>query len=272
MASLRTLLLTGAAIAASAASASAADLYGGGMKDGYAAMSVPELRPSLYVRVDGGYGAFDNPTITEDHLYDLTSTSIDNTWSVGGGIGAYFGRGFRGDITVERIFEADVAGDLPSHPKISGWRNFGLSSTVALANVYYDFNTGGRFTPYIGAGLGFAHNETSAGTVTTCGCTTATIGGDSENHVAAAAMAGLSWKLRGGQSVVSSGGMKDAPMVVDSGRGLYLDVGYRFLYLGEAITGPVTAISSGSTVVSQDPTVEDIHEHQFRFGLRYDFR
>jgi hypothetical protein len=34
--------------------------------------------------------------------------SIDNTWSVGGGIGHYFGRGVRGDITYEWRDTTDV--------------------------------------------------------------------------------------------------------------------------------------------------------------------
>ena len=38
---------------------------------------------------------------------------------------------------------------------------FDFSSTVVLANLYYDFNRGGRFIPYIGGGIGFAHNETA---------------------------------------------------------------------------------------------------------------
>ena len=59
---------------------------------------------------------------------------------------------------------------------------------------------------------------------------------------------------------------------------LSFDAGYRFLYLGEAQTGPVNATytapvaggHAGAGTVSQDPLVEDIHAHQFRLGLRYD--
>ena len=68
------------------------------------------------------------------------------------------------------------------------------------------------------------------------------------------------------------GGIKDGPVAVDSGRGLYLDVGYRFLYLGETATGPVSLTNTSGTIVSRDPTVEDIHAHEFRVGLRYDLR
>ena len=126
---------------------------------------------------------------------------------------------------------------------------------------------GGRFSPYLGVGLGFTHNTTSSGTVTDpCGCLTGTIAGDSNTHVAGAAMAGFSMKLRGGEQAVQ-GSFKDGPMTVDTGRGLYLDVGYRFLYLGEAATGPISATFTkpgpgGQTgTVSQEPEVDDIHAH-----------
>ncbi|MEQ1717364.1 MAG: outer membrane beta-barrel protein [Hyphomicrobium sp.] len=274
MSSLRAALFLGAAIVlGSGLGASAADLYGGSMKDGPVMMPMASAGPSLYIRADGGYGSFDNPSIVEDHLYDLSSTSIDNTWSVGGGVGVYFGRGLRGDITIDRRFEADVEGDLPNQSDLHGVRRFGMKSTVALANVYYDIDVGQRFTPYLGVGLGFTRNETTAGSIDTCGCTTATIEGDSDTHVAAAAMAGFSLKLRGGSTVVGGNSIKDAPMTVDTGRGLYLDVGYRFLYLGDAATGPITAqMVTGPEHISDDPTVEDIHAHEIRFGLRYDLR
>ena len=84
-------------------------------------------------------------------------------------------------------------------------------------------------------------------------------------------MAGFSAKLRGGESV-QEGSFKDAPVQGSSGRNLYLDVGYRFLYLGETATGPVTLINTAGTLVSRDPTVEEIHAHEFRVGLRYDLR
>ncbi len=270
MSSTRAVLTLGAALVlGSGLGASAADLYGGSMKDGPVMAPMAAPGPSMYVRIDGGRSWFDTPSITEDHIYDLTEASIDSAWSVGGGVGVYFRNGFRGDITVDRRFEADVQGNLSDHnADFEGVRHFGIKSTVALANIYYDFDFGNRFTPYVGVGLGITKNETTAGYVETCGCTTATIDGDSNTHVAGAAMAGAAIKLRGGSTVVG-GGMKDAPMTVDNGRGLYLDVGYRFLYLGDAATGPITAV--GGTV-SEDPTVHDIHSHEFRVGLRYDIR
>ena len=112
-----------------------------------------------------------------------------------------------------------------------------------LANLYDDFNRGGRFVPYIGAGIGFAHNETSSGTVDgACDCEGAIEKGSS-NNFAAAAMAGVSWRIRGGETSYV-GGLKDEPVAVSSGHALYLDLGYRFLDLGDTRTGDMTFTSS----------------------------
>ncbi len=273
------LLLSAAFVLGSAQGALAADLYGGGMKDGpvsYAPAS--SSAPSIYFRIDGGYAAYDDPVMSENGIFDLTNTSIDNSYSLGGGVGMSLGHGFRGDLTYERRFEADASGAvLDPLSDLPGTREFGLESNVFLANLYYDFDTGSRITPYLGVGLGVTNNKTTDGTVVDpCGCLTGTIEGDEETSVAAAFMAGLAVKLRGGTQTVGS--FKDGPISVDTGRGLFLDVGYRFLYLGEAATGPVNATYTSAVVgghpgtggyVSEDPKVDDIHAHELRVGLRY---
>ena len=267
----RAALLMGLAfVAVTPGTAGAADLYGGSIKDSYAPMQ--PASPSVYLRIDGGYGIHDDPVMVEDGIYDLTNTKIDGAWTLGGGIGRYFTNTIRADVTYDHRFEADVEGTLgDGHASLPGVRSFGLESDVVLFNAYYDFNRMGRFSPYLGVGLGVVHHQTSAGTVSNdCGCV-GTIDEGSSTHVAGALMAGFSTKLRGGETTYM-GGIKDGPVAVDSGRALYLDVGYRFLYLGETATGAVTMINNGGTVVSRDPTVEDIHAHEFRVGLRYDLR
>lgn len=274
------LLVSAACIVGSAHGALAADIFGDSIKDGplsYAPMSEPG--PSIYFRIDGGYSAYDDPDITENGSLDLTNPGIDDSWSLGGGVGMTLGGGFRGDFTYEHRFEADVSGAvLDPLNDIHGARRFGFESDVFLANLYYDFDFGSRFTPYLGVGVGVILNTTTGGSVDDpCGCLTGTIEGDETTNVAAAFMAGLSVKLRGGEQTVGS--FKDGSISVDSGRGLFLDVGYRFLYLGETATGPITATYTandpsnghvaGDIEVSQDAKVDDIHAHELRVGLRY---
>lgn len=257
MTSIRSALALGVVmVAVGAASATAADLYGGSVKDGYIparTMSADAGPSGFYFRVNGSYGVHDDPIMVEDHIYDLVDTSIGSNWGVGFGIGRHFGRGFRGDITYDYRSEADAAGTLLNHAAtLDGTREFGLRSHLVLANLYYDFNAGGRFSPYLGVGLGWTRNQTTMGPVSNdCGCVGMVYAG-AKSSVAAALMAGVNIKL------------------LDR---LSFDAGYRFLYLGDAATGPVTAVgfaADGSNVVSDDPVVENIHAHEIRFGLRYD--
>ena len=54
---------------------------------------------------------------------------------------------------------------------------------------------------------------------------------------------------------------------------LKLDVGYRFLYLGQTTTGELNVTTAGgNAVTSNDPTLEDLHAHEVKFGLRYDLQ
>lgn len=266
-----TLLLGAALVLGSVAGAEAADInYGGSIKDGgYAApMVAPE--PRFYFRVDGGYAFHDDPTMVEDGIYDLTDTAIDNTWTVGGGVGMYFSRNVRADITVDHRFEAEAQGNLADHAAtLEGVRRFGMSSTVALANVYYDFDTRTRFTPYVGIGLGFVRHSLKAGTVEDpCGLCTGTIDANSSTHVAGALMAGFSVNLLGRREQYAGSTKDGMAIAAPAGRSLLLDVGYRFLYLGETETGAVR-FTGTPDVVADDPTVESIHAHEIRVGLRY---
>lgn len=257
--SLASMLVSAAAVFP--AGAGAADLYGG---HGYAPMPVSSPAPSWYFRLDGGYSAFDDPKMVENGVYTLTDTEIDGAWSLGGGVGYYFTRNIRADITYEKRFESEARGTLRDRATgIAGTREFGLDTNLVMFNAYYDFDTRSFFTPYIGVGLGIAHHETKDGTVALAGGGTGNIAGESTTEAAGALMAGASVALLGG--VRRSGSIKDA--AVETGN-LYLDVGYRFLYLGETTTGPLEA----NNVTSNDPTVEQIHAHEVRFGLRYDFR
>jgi opacity protein-like surface antigen len=266
----RTLLL-GAALAIGASTgAGAADLggRGGSLKDyGYQPQAVA-ANPSFYLRLDGGFAHHDRPFMLEDSIVDLTDTSMGKAWTLGGGVGYYFTKNIRGDVTYDHRFKSDVSGyrydsaqlnpladcHSPDGPAIQsscyGTRAFGIKSDVFLANMYFDFDCRCGFTPYVGVGLGVANHKTTAGTVTNANGITGDIESGSKTSAAAALMAGFSVQLRERMSI---------------------DAGYRFLYLGDATTG-VVRDRVGAVVIAPDPTVEAIHGHEFRVGLRYDIR
>ena len=235
------------------APASAADLGDWSMKDG--PQSMP-MQARWYLRGDLGYAVHSDPNLTADGGFEGTDSSIDDTWTVGGGIGLYLSSNLRGDITVDYRNDATVEGtfdDLPAGFETHGVAD--LSSTVVLANLYYDIDLRSRFTPYIGLGLGVAHNKTTAGSVSddcACGFTGVTIAGASKWSVAGALMGGFSVAMRDR---------------------LHLDAGYRYLYLGEAHTGLITGTDAAALpATAGDPVVKDLWAHEFRVGLRYDIR
>jgi opacity protein-like surface antigen len=229
-----------------ASDADAADLYGGrgGMKDyGY--------RPALahpatwYVRLDSAFAVHDAPVMVTDGITDLVKTGIDDTWTIGGGVGRYLSSNLRADFTVDYRFDTNVHGrNVSPGATFPGTHTFGLESTVLLANLYYDFNRGGWFNPYVGAGLGAVHHQVNAGSTVSGG----RIAGSNEWDVAATVGGGFTIALHDRLS---------------------LDAGYRFLYMGDAKAGN---ISDDFGNVIRGPTVEDLHAHEFRLGLRWDIR
>jgi opacity protein-like surface antigen len=249
----------------SPAPAVAADLGDWSMKDAPGTMP---LQARWYVRGDLGYAWHDDPEMIEDGIWVASEAEIDDTWTIGGGIGVYFSANLRGDVTVDYRNDAEVYGYFPDTFVGAGRREFDLSSTVVLANLYYDFYRDGRLSTYAGAGLGLVNHQTHDGVaVSDCGCTY-TIAGETETDVAAAFMVGAVFDLAGERTYGSIKDGGDNNIATPEHRGLRLDLGYRFLYMGEAVTGPV--LNAGGVPVSDDPILEDVQAHEFRIGLRYD--
>lgn len=160
-------------------------------------------------------------------------------YSFGAGVGYEFGDGLRADVTVDYLANDGMYGAL-----VSGTDNitFGLRSTVALANVYYDFGFGdggsaaGGFGAYVGGGLGLAHY-----TISDIAPPPGNAPSGSGITGAAAVMAGLSYDM--GSAVA--------------------DIGYRGLYL-PTIHNNVAA--TPGTLISNDNFI-----HELRGTVRYRF-
>jgi opacity protein-like surface antigen len=246
-------IAAGAFLLVATATAAGADYYGG-MK-GPAEPIV--LQPSWYLRGDYSYAWTDAGELS-GAISQFGSFSVDNSWAAGGGIGYYFGRGVRGDVTYEWRGTTDV------HGGGAFSTDFDVRTQVILANLYYDFRPFERFTPYVGVGLGAARHSTSGGTITTVCGVCSTYDGDSNWSAAGAVMAGFSFRIDRGHAPVS---IKDGPAYVEPGR-LHLDVGYRFLYLGDVHTGNLV----GAAVPTPGPRLDDLAAHEIRVGLRWDIR
>ncbi|MFO1172861.1 MAG: outer membrane beta-barrel protein [Hyphomicrobiaceae bacterium] len=272
----RSLILGFALLAGAAGSAGAADMYdGGSLKDGPYVM--PETA-RYYLRGDIGYATHRDSDIREldfnGYSQPLTETSIDEAWTAGGGIGMYFSSAIRGDVTVDYRMDTGVEGFKPAGDLNNGDRAFDVDSTVVLANLYYDMDMGSRFTPYVGAGIGWASNRANEGegngwwgaSAGGCGCGAdlypVTIESNSTSNFAWALMAGVSVDLGS-----RSGGMKDVQEIASAWK---LDLGYRYLDMGEVHTGEVVMQNPNGTQTSGDPIIDDYAAHEFRVGLRYD--
>lgn len=289
------LSLSVVAFALAGGPASAADWnYGAGGLKGFAGAAVPvpapvpvpEYAARYYFRFDAGFGFGDTPTGTEQgYVYGRDAANgpwgiptgwvdsdFDSLVTFGVGAGTYIGSGFRLDLTAETRSQGKV--------KIRGGYRYinnddeqirgrvddetTLRGGIFLVNGYYDFDRGpqSRFTPYVGAGLGFAWNELKRNHLTvlderscspTCSGPFTRVASDSvqdKTHdivFAASAMAGLTYRI------------SDYALV---------DMNYRYLYAGSTdvalgIQGP--GFGGGSKV-----TIGETHEHQIRAGLRFD--
>jgi opacity protein-like surface antigen len=210
-----------------------------------------------YLRGDVGYSWMDAGELHAATTI-FNSVAVEDTWSIGGGVGRYFGGGVRGDLTYEWRASTDVHGSANINT------DFSLRSSLLLANLYYDFRPMERLTPYIGIGVGAAYHTTGGGAVfATCGAPCVYAGGRNWTP-AAALMAGLSLRIDRRHAPVS---IKDTAEVATPGR-LHLDVGYRFLYLGDADTGSVVGVANATP----GPRLDDITAHEIRVGLRWDIR
>ena len=158
-------------------------------------------------------------------------------YSYGAGIGYEFGDGLRADLTLDYLANDGMFGRMTGPTDNI---TVGLRSTVALANVYYDFglteggSAGGGFGAYVGAGLGFARYE-----IADIAPPPGNAPSGSGITGAAALMAGVSYDM--GAAVA--------------------DLGYRGLYM--------PGLTNGSA--SQALYVNDAFIHELRGTVRYRF-
>ncbi|HET9230484.1 MAG TPA: outer membrane beta-barrel protein [Vitreimonas sp.] len=95
-----------------------------------------------YGRVDVGY------TVDGEIELDDTDFDLEDDWMADVGVGYGFMGGFRAEGELAyRNNDIDLIDD-----EVEVWS--------LMANLFYDFNRGGRFQPYLGVGAGFAQLET----------------------------------------------------------------------------------------------------------------
>ena len=209
------------------------------------------------------------PILLEPASPDAIDNEIDDTYFAGVGIGAHMGQYLRGDITADFHFgghnSAPFVGDGGNNPScVDGLCDYefggDFDAITVMANAYVDFGTFAGITPYVGAGIGFAHVNYDDVTGTFCG--DPSLSGstgeacDPTGNITAerasydyegSSSLRLAWSLAAGASY-------------DVSDSLAIDGGYRF-----------TRIDDGEMLHVSGNKLDDggIDMHQVRIGARY---
>ena len=229
-------------------------------------------RRNFYVRGDVGIGRTSAGEFSQQELSDnggsFISAAIDDSMLIGAGFGWQINRNFRLDLTGEyrstaqikamdnlRADLVDPDGVLQANTLYQG----NLTSYVGLLNAYYDVFTWRGFTPYVGAGIGIAHNSMSDfTTASSSSFIDAATGAETIQLTNGTAQSNsqstLAWALMAGTSYDISPSAK-------------LDLGYRYINLGSGLataTGPIDCLcgTTGSPL-----ELSDLHASEVRIGI-----
>lgn len=260
MGSMKSLALAGVFAAVSSASALAADLLPPPPPMHYP--PPPVEFGGWYLRGDVGVSSYANGTFSSPDQPPAVFFGEDLGAGAfaGVGIGYQFNGWLRTDLTAEYRFSKGFkvfdridfvgAGGVPgvTHETTHG----DFTSAVLLLNGYVDFGTWWGITPFVGAGVGFARNMLSGfsdtSLTTIAGVTTPSGGwfgnGDKTN---------FAWALHAGLGYSVTPNLK-------------LEAAYRYLNLGEAVTGTLNCFC-GQTF--SPLKVKEIDLHDIKIGFRY---
>jgi opacity protein-like surface antigen len=234
----RTLIAASVAALALAAGAQAADAPQDWSVPQEIEKALPEYREfwsGWYLRGDIGYRL--NKMRDVNTPVPLTSRSYDNMIAVSGGFGLKH-RFFRADLTVDYMPPAKFNGSTASAAQQPQYVAK-IDAATVLVNAYLDLGTWHRLTPYVGAGVGASYLRTHD-------YNDSTLPANELVPVLAkwsfswAAMAGVSFNLAPRWSV---------------------DVGYRYLWLGDAKTD--------TDSLTNFTTFNGLSSQEVRVGLRF---
>lgn len=236
-----------AAFACLSAPAEAADLYGRSIKDAPVMVSSPG---HCYIRGDLGYSWSQDPSarftqtdIGGLFLTDSASASIANSWIGGAGLGCGSGsRGIRGELMFDWHGDRDLKGTLAA--PLGGTFSSSIKTYTLMFNGYYDLGSIRGFVPYVGAGVGLAHNAMGGVAFTAL-----------PNVIEGADRWSLAWSLMTGVGY----------QITDR---MTLDFGYRYLDMGKAQSG---VCDSAGACTNPRVRIDDIAAHEFKVGIRYSF-
>jgi opacity protein-like surface antigen len=275
MGSLKTIALAGA-LALGASAATAADLA-------YPAPPPPEplglkgtISSGFYLRGDIGVGSqsYDELDVKLNNAPVIATTGVTSFSTVkpdrgfaafaGVGIGYQFNSYLRFDLTGEYR-----GGSFNGRDQIS--YNFGVPTNqtniyradvatfVALANAYIDLGTWNCLTPYLGVGIGMANHTVSG------------LADNGVNQAVGAAFANASYAYGDSASKTNLAWALMAGVSYDVTSNLKLDIGYRYLNMGDGPTVGLRGAQGLLTNPSSSVRFKGIDSHDVRIGMRWNF-
>jgi len=267
-----------------------------------APVPVPIYNAGWYFRFDAGIGLMNDSSGSETGaLYGLDDSpgttgpvpfgnspaffndDFDTFSSFGAGVGYYWTKRIRTDVTVETrtngnfIIDADYAyiqhalAD-PTDPTTYGpvtpqtqvnvdvQDRTSLRGGFTLFNLYYDLFTHSGFTPYVGAGIGFSFNEINRSNVTTTTTCNLVTDPDCDSPVGRASETYAADEKKHSMALAAA---FSAGFSYAFSSAAALDFNYRYLYLDESEVG--LTLNGVPSIVS----IGETSEHQLRAGVRF---
>jgi opacity protein-like surface antigen len=233
--------------------------------------AAPAAATGFYLRGELGVGFNEatDRTSTFAAPYTMASlnawyggTSLDSSFIAGLGAGYQFNSWFRADVTGE--YRASATYKSSNYYSGSAVACAGLPSGVCgdaysgqasvglfLVNGYFDLGTWSGFTPYVGAGVGLA--DYSMGKVTDQSMQIVAPGGAAGYGVSGSTSgANFAWALMAG-------------VAYQLGPDLLVDIGYRYVNMGQVNTGAISC----SSVCFYESQHFDLWSNDLLFGLRW---
>ena len=213
-----------------------------------------------YLRGDIGMTNQDLKSLDQRAITPTTQSTgmgFDSATTFGLGVGYQFNRWLRVDATGEYRGKANFHGSqFDPHPPngTAFFDNFSGSKSewLALANVYADLGTWWCITPFVGVGVGGSYNTISG--FRDDGFQIGT--SSASTYASNASKWNFAWALHAGVAY------KVTP-------GFTVELAYRYLNLGDGVTGPTNSFD-GVTVVNGGPfTVKGITSNDVRLGVRW---
>jgi opacity protein-like surface antigen len=196
--------------------------------------------------------------------FQTTGMGFDSSTSYGLGVGYRFNNWFRGDVTGEYRGKANFHGSQyttlnSSFAGFAGVDNYSASKSewVAMANAYVDLGTWWCVTPFIGAGVGMARNTISGFRDDGVSLFTGFGTSPSSTFAADGSKWNFAWALHAGLAY------KVSP-------GLTVELAYRYMNLGDGVTGPTNSFDGVTVVNGSGFVFKDITSHDVKLGVRWD--